>query len=61
MKNNDLSFAFLSLIILAGMIAACLPSARAKHPDVTTPAAALVQHAHSATKPNTATAYRAQS
>jgi len=61
MKNNDLSFAFLSLIILAGMIAACLPSARATHTEVTTPAAALVQHTHAPAHHTAATADRAQS
>jgi hypothetical protein len=29
MKNQDVSFAFLTLIVLAGLVAACLPSASA--------------------------------
>lgn len=43
MKNNDHSFTFLTAIILAGVLAACLPSGEAspgaaEHNDHTAPA-----------------------
>jgi hypothetical protein len=33
MKNNDLSFAVLSLIVLAGLVAACLPASDSAKAD----------------------------
>lgn len=44
MKNNDHSFTFLTAIILAGVLAACLPSGE------TTPAAATDQIANATTE-----------
>lgn len=44
MKNNDYSFAFLTAIILAGVVAACLPSGE------TTPAASTDQIANATTE-----------
>ncbi|MBC7367614.1 MAG: hypothetical protein H7343_12535 [Undibacterium sp.] len=46
MKNQDHSFAFLTVIILAGLIAACLPASAPSQDKPETDSASLVEPSH---------------